>query len=607
MLYERALVIIEKAIGPEHGEVARLLNNLAHLRWVRGDVDGALPLFERAQEVEESQRSLILPMGSEDEAQAYLDKSGEYLQVFLSLARLRPQDARAMHLALTAVLRTKGRVLEVTAGGMESLRRAVAPEDRALLDALVSRRAQLAQIELRDPGAVPPARYRELVGSLRAELEEVERQALRRGGALRVATEPVRLEAIQARIPADAALVEVVAYRSYRSRARPWRRWGQERLAGFVLRREGDPRYADLGPLDEVTRRAFAYREALQGLALPAEERRARAQALHQTVLAPLAPSLEGVDHLLIAPDAALHLVPFAALEDGEGRLLVERLRITYLTSGRDLLRLGLGGASREAPLLVAAPDFDGGGARAEQPPTPVQAAAAPRRSRDFAGMRFAPLPGTRDEATALARLLGVEALTGARAREAALKGAHGPRVLHLATHGFFLADQAAPLPEPRDLAAMERRPPTTESALLRSGLAFTGANRLSDGEDDGILTALELAGLDLTGTQLLVLSACETGLGEVRHGEGVYGLRRAALLAGAEAQLVSLWKVADEPTRRLMESYYRRLLAGEGRSEALRQVQLEMLRDPALAHPYYWAGFVSIGAWGPLALPAKR
>jgi CHAT domain-containing protein len=150
-------------------------------------------------------------------------------------------------------------------------------------------------------------------------------------------------------------------------------------------------------------------------------------------------------------------------------------------------------------------------------------------------------------------------------------------------------------------------RRPTTESPLLRSGLALAGANRLADGEDDGILTALELAGLDLTGTQLLVLSACETGLGDVKRGEGVYGLRRAALLAGAEAQLVSLWKVADEATRRLMEAYYRRLLAGEGRSEALRQVQLEMLRDPALAHPYYWASFIPIGAWGPLEFPKPR
>jgi CHAT domain-containing protein len=375
-----------------------------------------------------------------------------------------------------------------------------------------------------------------------------------------------------------------------------------------VLRREGEPRYADLGPLDEVTARAFALREALQDLRIAPAERRARAQALYQAVLAPLAPHLAGASHLLIAPDAALHLVPFAALEDGEGRLLVEQLRITYLTSGRDLLRLGLGGRAREGPLLVAAPGFDGGGAVAEKPPAPVQVAAAPRRSRDFAGMRFVPLPGTRDEATALAKLLGVEALTGTKAREAALKGAHGPPLLHLATHGFFLADQAEPLPERRDLEeSRPPRPPATESALLRSGLALAGANRLADGEDDGILTALELAGLDLTGTQLLVLSACETGVGEVQHGEGVYGLRRAALLAGAEAQLVSLWKVADEATRRLMEAYYRRLLAGEGRSEAMRQVQLEMLRNPTLAHPFYWASFIPIGAWGPLEVPAKE
>jgi CHAT domain-containing protein len=311
---------------------------------------------------------------------------------------------------------------------MEALRRAAAPEDRARLDALVSKRAQLAQAELRGPGALSPERYRAIVGSLRAEVETLEGQALRRGGALRVAAEPVRLGAVQARIPADAALLEIVAYRSYRpAPAKGESHWGEERVAGFVLRREGEPRYADLGPLDEATARAAAFRKTLQELGFPPAERRARAQTLYQTVLSALAPSLEGVAHLLIAPDAALHLVPFAALEDGEGRLLLEHLRITYLTSGRDLLRLGLGGRSREGPLLVAAPDFDGGGAAGEKPQAPAQVAAAPRRSRDFGSLRFEPLPGTREEAMALAKLLGVEALTGAKAREPALKRVHGP------------------------------------------------------------------------------------------------------------------------------------------------------------------------------------
>ncbi|MDH3212245.1 MAG: CHAT domain-containing protein, partial [Myxococcales bacterium] len=142
------------------------------------------------------------------------------------------------------------------------------------------------------------------------------------------------------------------------------------------------------------------------------------------------------------------------------------------------------------------------------------------------------------------------------------------------------------------------------ENPLLRSGLAFAGANRLQGGGEDGILTALEMAGLDLWGTKLVVLSACETGLGDVAVGEGVYGLRRALVIAGAESQLASLWKVDDMATQEMMTAYYRRLARGEGRGEALRQTQLELLQSSRWSHPYYWASFIPIGAWGPLDEP---
>ena len=143
---------------------------------------------------------------------------------------------------------------------------------------------------------------------------------------------------------------------------------------------------------------------------------------------------------------------------------------------------------------------------------------------------------------------------------------------------------------------------PTIENPLLRSGLALAGANRRQGGDgEDGILTALEAAGLDLWGTKLVVLSACETGVGEIKNGEGVYGLRRALVTAGAESQVMSLWQVSDSATRDLMIGYYKRLQAGEGRNEALRHVQLGMLGSQDLRHPFYWAAFIQSGAWSSL------
>jgi CHAT domain-containing protein len=137
--------------------------------------------------------------------------------------------------------------------------------------------------------------------------------------------------------------------------------------------------------------------------------------------------------------------------------------------------------------------------------------------------------------------------------------------------------------------------------------LALAGANARKSGDDDGILTAAEAAGLDLWGTKLVVLSACETGVGEVKNGDGVYGLRRALVLAGSESQVMSLWKVSDRATKDLMVAYYRGLLAGQGRTAALRRVQLRMLASPATRHPFYWASFIQSGAWGPLATSELR
>jgi CHAT domain-containing protein len=137
------------------------------------------------------------------------------------------------------------------------------------------------------------------------------------------------------------------------------------------------------------------------------------------------------------------------------------------------------------------------------------------------------------------------------------------------------------------------------ENPLLRSGLALAHANRRSSTGDDGVLTALEASGLNLWGTKLVVLSACDTGLGEVRNGEGIYGLRRAFVLAGAESLVMSLWSVSDYPTKKLMTEYYQNLKHGMGRGAALRQAQLKMVKENL--HPFYWANFIQSGEWANL------
>ncbi|NER07141.1 MAG: CHAT domain-containing protein [Okeania sp. SIO3C4] len=222
--------------------------------------------------------------------------------------------------------------------------------------------------------------------------------------------------------------------------------------------------------------------------------------------------------------------------------------------------------------------------------------------------MKFDPLIGTKFEAEAIAPILNVKPLMGLEATENAIKQVKSPEILHIATHGFFLEDveTSSPSDSSRDglilesdfgLQALAFR--AVENPLLRSGIALAGANIRQSGTEDGIMTALEIANLNLAGTKLVVLSACETGIGEVKVGEGVYGLRRALGLAGSESQVISLWRVDDAGTQELMTKYYERVLNNqEGRSEALRQVQLGMLENWIYQHPYYWASFMPSGEW---------
>jgi CHAT domain-containing protein len=226
-------------------------------------------------------------------------------------------------------------------------------------------------------------------------------------------------------------------------------------------------------------------------------------------------------------------------------------------------------------------------------------------------------LPGTRGEAEAIQRMFPrAELLLGPEATKGRLLHLSAPGVLHLATHGFFLEDAAAPEGTRAvghfGALGADARAAAPADPLLRSGLILAGASAPASGVPDAarplsestLVTALELAGLNLWGTQLVVLSACDTGRGDVKLGQGVYGLRRAFVAAGAETVVMSLWKVNDETTRVLMESYYRNLLEGQGRGTALRQAMLKLRQTQP--HPHYWAPFIALGQNAPLRVQEK-
>ncbi|HEX6246056.1 MAG TPA: CHAT domain-containing protein, partial [Polyangiales bacterium] len=344
------------------------------------------------------------------------------------------------------------------------------------------------------------------------------------------------------------------------------------------------------------------------------DDAKAALQHLDTLLLGPLRAHLSGVSHIILSPDGKLNLVPFDALVDSQGRHEIEDRLISYVTSGRDLLGPRERRAPRSPVTIVAAPHYGDSSITMHHGGTP-----------------FLPLPGALAEATTLtAHFAELRALVGRDASKDALAAVTGPGVLHIATHAFYARKRSAPAAPPaasagsalasfalpelsrlRDtrgitvaaapLAAATASLGDPSSALDRAGLALAGANLSVMGLDGGIATAREIAGYDWRGTKLVVLSACDTGIGAVPSGEGVFGLRRALALAGAESQVVSLWNVNDTATSELMRVFYGELARGTGRAEALRQAKLALLRQPQLAHPYYWAAFISIGDWTPL------
>jgi CHAT domain-containing protein len=328
-----------------------------------------------------------------------------------------------------------------------------------------------------------------------------------------------------------------------------------------------------LGTTPEVAAQVATMRTLIEA-GKPFEALAPASQALYAVLIRPLEGRLGRAHTLVISPDGPLAFLPFELLSDGS-RLLLERYVIRYTPTGRDLIRLRLN------PSPVAAGPAAVFGNPSFGLAAPVGARSGPSRSLTelLRNANFAALPGTEGEAQVVAALLGAQTrlFLGEAANEQNLFGLESPRVLHLATHGFFVNDPDIPNP------------------LLRVGIALAGAKAsVAAGEQYGLLTALQLAALNLRGTRLVVLSACETGLGDVVAGEGVAGLNQAFLTAGVRGIVLSLWKVPDRETGLLMERFYQLWTAGKPEAEALREAKLE-LRQRGLA-PWYWAAFLLSG-----------
>jgi MYXO-CTERM domain-containing protein len=603
MLEERAVDILQRHLGPMHPELIVPLGNIALAHLDLGDPRAAEGAYARALGIAERHTTLVLATGSEREKLAFLATVSPLADSFVaSVLRRYPRDPALARLGLLAVLRNKGRALDAVVDSVGLLRRHLSPGARVVLDDLHQAQTRLSALVIGGAGARDPEKSQAERSALLARIEQLEARVSEASQSFRAETHPVRIADLQTALGDDGALVEIFAF------AAEGKLGGapKYRYAAFVLRKTGDPVGVDLGEAPAIEAAIQAFHDALEDP--KRDDVKALGRALDERLMRPLRPALAGVRQVFLSPDRAANLVPFEALVDEGDHALIERFSFTYLASGRDLARFSAGHApSRGGALLLANPAFDEGpGAgprdtppRGTPPPGPSLLEERGYALDALGHMHFGALLGTAAEgATIAAELPGAKLLTGAEATKAALFASTGPSLLHIATHGFFLPPEER---QARPGRGAQRQAIVGSDTLLRSGLAFAGANRKGEARASGILTALEATGLDLEGTRLVTLSACETGLGEIQSGDGVHGLRRALAIAGAETVVMSLWKVDDAATRDLMIAYYRRLRRGEGRSEAMRAVKLEMRSRAPTAHPYAWAGFIVSGDPSPI------
>jgi CHAT domain-containing protein/Tfp pilus assembly protein PilF len=587
----RALNIWETAAGPYQQATLLSVGNIAKTYAAAGDLANAIAYQQRADTILEKELALNLVVGSEKQKLTFVRSVSERTDRTISLhLRQASGDSDASALAALVVLQRKGRVLDAMIDTFATVRRRIADTiDQGLLDQLNATTAELARVALKAPAAARPELRQNAIRALEARKDRLEAELAEHSAAFRAQMQPVTLEAVQAAMPDDTALLEFAVFRPFDPKAeRNADAYGPPHYAAYVVRKHAAPLGLDLGMADAIDGVIDAFRQALRDPRRT--DLKARARAVDELVLRPLRASLGTATRLLISPDGELNLVPFEAFVDEHDRYLIEHYAISYLTSGRDLLRMQAPRASLSKPVVFANPGFGEPATRVEQRIHPLASTQAARDNAttgdDLSALYFAPLAATEGEARAIKTLFPDAALfTGRRATKATLQRVEAPRMLHIASHGFFLED-------PRVNA---------QNPLLRSGLALAGANLTGNAHDDGILTALEAAGLDLWGTKLVTLSACDTGIGEVRNGEGVYGLRRAFVLAGAETVVMSLWPVSDYFTRQMMVAYYTGLRAGLGRSDALRQAKLAILKRKSRQHPFYWASFIQSGEWASL------
>jgi tetratricopeptide (TPR) repeat protein/CHAT domain-containing protein len=582
-LYERALHIREKTLGPSDPDITLSLTNLAWLKLDVAKISDARGLAVKSAAFQLKTLSNVLSFCSEQQRLAYQNTIDPYT-LFAAL------DGSDSELASTC-LHYKGVVLDSIIEDHRLAERRKNKEDQDLAQRLNADRQRLGQMLLETPKVFTDQSTKQ-IQQLEQEVEQIEGKLARHVAGLGRPRRAlaVTVGQVQASIPRDGVLIEYLRYPRYLGRGKFEAGYG-----AIVLTTKGTPRWVPIGRADEIEKSIRRYRNQVADSETADTTLEETLRGLFDQIWAPVQKVLpDQTRTVIISPDAQLNFISFATLLTSKDRFLAEDYDIQYVSSGRDLLH-DIKLAPNSQLIAFGNPDFSLNtlAAKKEAPMAVPKIALRGKTRQTLEELDLPALPGTKAECALLAERAKqwkwpCSHFLAADATEAELRKIQSPHILHLATHGFVLDAQKKDQTQVGLGSQFDmKKTRYFENPMHRAGFALTGAQTTIDAwrrgetpptENDGIVTAEEVSTLNLEGTWLVTLSACNTGGGEAKAGEGVLGLRRGFIQAGAKNLLMTLWPISDETTVNIMAQFYEIAHDPGNAPRALAEVQRDWL-----------------------------
>jgi CHAT domain-containing protein len=597
----------------------------------------ATDLAERSRRNSFQQVANVLVGLSEKEQLAFLAHQDDWLlHTVLSLPLSPSDDERLPDLSAGWLINGKAVAQQALASRALLSRDESNPKVAKTVQELTAVRQELAALALKAAKPGEEAARQARIEQLTSAEQRLSRELAAANGQAPPLREWVTVDALRRALPDDAIYIDIMRFqrRDFQVALGKDRRTTPPHYVAWIIppAGHGDVKIVDLGTAKTIDGAVHQARRSVAAVTdkdgVLKREGEAPAEALARKDLArvaelvwkPLSAHAAEATKLIVSPDGVLWLAPWAALPVDDDRYLVEQFSISFVNSGRDILNDARTTAATNKPAIFANPDYDltSDAVRAATKAVFPNFKFDANQTRGLAFQSALPkvlrLPFTAIEEQAARP--SIEALTGSAplaytdryALESIAKRVQRPKLLLFATHGFFLPDQEVrPNTNPqladndtRNVALSASGKPL-QNPLLRCGLLLAGCNApQAAGGDDGILTGMEIVGLDLRGTDLVVLSACETGLGQLQYGEGVAGLRQAFQLAGAKSVVSTLWTVPDRDSTLIMSEFFANIAAGQSNADALRNAQLKRINSRreryGAAHPFFWAAWTVTG-----------